>query len=336
MCTIATEILDLAADQIESMPVAAGLPVAPSPRRQWCRKRPRPLNEGAVRIPLHAHESPPVTYESAHTLRGGGDRSRGTTLKRHRHSVLRRDGETARVLDWSGAERRTVLVPVTSGGRPLSSSFISWCASTLADRGANEIYSPALTAIEAEGYREAGFENCDELWLLVRPLGRSAPALPKKATRARIKRAGQKVLGEVSNLDRTCFSDFWNLDTSGLIDARNATASGRFAVALAPDLVGYAITGWGAGQAYLQRLAVAPEFRRHGFAHDLVADALRGAAIRFCAQMLVNTQVGNEGALRLYLSLGFVLQESRLVVMRRTVGRPGGVAEPRNGGLAAC
>lgn len=216
---------------------------------------------------------------------------------------------------------RTVLNPVAGHGRSVSSNFVSWCFDNLVRRGLTEVYSPALTESEATAFADAGFEPFDELHLLARQLGSGSPAIPHKAHERgggmRIKRAKKSTLAEIERIDAASFTPFWRLNARGLTDARAATAGGRFAVALSPGIVGYAITGWGAGQSYLQRLAVRPEARRRGIAAGLVLDALRAASRRFCFQMLVNTQVGNDAAVALYTRLGFVMQSGNLFVLRR-------------------
>lgn len=233
--------------------------------------------------------------------------------------LLRSGRESARLTTWSGTSRRVVLAPVARHESPVTAEFVRWCCDALRDRGVSEVYSPALTSREAEPFFTAGFEQFDSLWLLVRPLGRGAPRIGRPASRAQTRRAKRHHLQAIETLDSQSFNQFWALDQQGILDARAATASGRFMVALAPDPVGYAITGWGSGQAYLQRLAVTPAARRQGIARDLVIDALRSSRRRLSAQMLVNTQVGNDAALALYESLGFVLQEGKLGVLRRSL-----------------
>lgn len=231
--------------------------------------------------------------------------------------LLRNGREAARLSTWHGRNRRVVIAPIARNGRPVSAEFVQWCCDLLRNRGIPEIYSPALTTPEAESFFAAGFEPVDSLWFLVRPLDRSAPPVARISSPVRTSRARRKHLPAIEALDAASFNDFWSLDRTGILEARSATAGARFTVALAPEPLGYAITGWGSGQAYLQRLAVAPSARRRGIARDLVSDALRAARRRMSAQVLVNTQVGNEAALNLYLSLGFILQDGNLVVMRR-------------------
>jgi ribosomal protein S18 acetylase RimI-like enzyme len=103
-------------------------------------------------------------------------------------------------------------------------------------------------------------------------------------------------------------------------DAETATPSARFRVAEADGVVvAYAITGRSGSQAFLQRLATDPEHAGSGLATALCRDALRWADRHRCNRLLVNTQVDNERALRLYRHLGFRMTPSDLVVLVRRI-----------------
>lgn len=240
-----------------------------------------------------------------------------TTSPMSKREVLRNKGEVACLSVWSGRDYRLVLGPVQHSDRVLSTEFLSWCCKELANRDVGAVYTPALTPKEAEPFYRVGFGRFDSLWLLTKPLRGEGFRIADKVSGVRTARARRRHLGAVELIDRASFSDFWNLDIEGILDARAATRAGRFVVALSPEPVGYAITGWGSNQAYLQRVAVLPEYRRRGIARDLVIDALRASRRRGSRQMLVNTQVGNDSALALYRSLGFVLQPEQLVVLRK-------------------
>ena len=105
-----------------------------------------------------------------------------------------------------------------------------------------------------------------------------------------------------------------------MAEAEQATPVTRFRVAVAGDrVVGYAITGRGSGQGFLQRLATEPDLSGAGIGSALVLDALRGAARRKCRRVLVNTQQQNARALDLYEHLGFHGTPTDLVVLHRPV-----------------
>jgi ribosomal protein S18 acetylase RimI-like enzyme len=125
-------------------------------------------------------------------------------------------------------------------------------------------------------------------------------------------------------VDAAAFPRFWQLDGQGLDDALAATPSARLRVAIGHDharpLQGYAITGRAGPRGYLQRLAVDPGVQRSGIGAALVVDGLRWLRRWGAKEVLVNTQVGNAGALRLYEHLGFRVQPEGLAVLRRVFG----------------
>ena len=122
-------------------------------------------------------------------------------------------------------------------------------------------------------------------------------------------------------VDHAAFSPFWRLDRRGLQEALKAVPTSRFRISPAGrEPVGYAISGRASTQGYLQRLAVHPGQQRQGRGAELVADALCWMHRRGVARAVVNTQLGNEAALALYVGLGFRLQPAGLAVLRRELG----------------
>ena len=91
--------------------------------------------------------------------------------------------------------------------------------------------------------------------------------------------------------------------------------------AAATDVVGYAVTGRAGPRGYLQRLAVHPDHQRAGLGGALVVDGLRWLRRWGAKEVLVNTQEGNEPAVRLYEALGFQLRPEGLAVLRLALGR---------------
>ena len=84
----------------------------------------------------------------------------------------------------------------------------------------------------------------------------------------------------------------------------------------------------GPGRAgYLQRLAVHPDHQRAGLGGALVVDGLRWLRRWGAKEVLVNTQEGNEPAVRLYEALGFQLRPDGL-------GRP--PPRPRRGAVVTA
>ena len=114
------------------------------------------------------------------------------------------------------------------------------------------------------------------------------------------------------------FRDRWKV----LGDALAATPLSRFRVATDGRPVGYAITGRAGRRGYLQRLAVDPDHHRRGIGVALVADSLRWLRRAGASAAVVNTQVGNDGALALYLATGFVPEPHGLTVLSHGMAEP--------------
>lgn len=205
------------------------------------------------------------------------------------------------------------VAPVTD--RPPSAAIVRYACEILALRGYREVLTAALAEPERAGFLAAGFEVRDSLHLLAHDL-RDIPTAPP-ATLRRGRRADRAT---ALGVDHRAFPPFWRLDEGGLHEAMTATPSARFRVAtLDRHVVGYAVTGRAGHRGYLQRLAVEPGEQGRGLGRALVADSLRWLERRGVTNAVVNTQVENERALRLYQAMGFRLQPSGLEVLGRTI-----------------
>jgi ribosomal protein S18 acetylase RimI-like enzyme len=195
-------------------------------------------------------------------------------------------------------------------------------------RTLNELAGTAYTAVltsalapeDQAPFLDAGFEVHERLHLLVRSLEQ----LPR-ASGVAIRRGHMADRPRVLAVDASAFPPFWRLDASGLDDALGATPSSRFRVVAAPDgdraTVAYAITGRAGPRGYLQRLAVDPAYQRSGIGAALVVDGLRWLKRWGAKEVLVNTQEGNEPAVRLYEALGFRHRPDGLAVLRCSLSR---------------
>jgi GNAT superfamily N-acetyltransferase len=187
--------------------------------------------------------------------------------------------------------------------------------------GPSRLVTGALTPAEQEPFLLAGFTVHDRLHLLRHDLVDIPPSPTIEPALRRARRADHDPALAV---DARAFDAFWRLDRAGLDDAVNATGTARFRVAVDtahPKVVGYAVTGRSGDRGYLQRLAVDPDRRGQGIGGALVIDALRWLRRRRAASVVVNTQVGNEDALRLYRRLGFVPEPWGLAVLTYKVDR---------------
>jgi ribosomal protein S18 acetylase RimI-like enzyme len=235
--------------------------------------------------------------------------------------VLQWGWERARTGPWRGDGRIAYLAPLPPAGPP-SVDFLSHCLETLAARGFARVLTSALAPPEQAGFLRLGFEEYERLHLLSHDLS-DVPRPSKEASKL-LRRARGADWPAVLAVDASAFAPFWRLDTEGLREAIEATPAARFRVAAGgrgPDgVIAYSVTGVSATQGYLQRLAVHPEHRRMGLGRALGLDGLRWLQRKGVNEAVVNTQLGNEPALSLYLSLGFRKEPMQLSVLHRALG----------------
>ena len=172
----------------------------------------------------------------------------------------------------------------------------------------------AVAHEEARTLIERGWTVAGHLHLLTHPMDRLPPEHQRGG--ARLRRATEADLDAALALDDAAFPEEWRLGRAGLLDALRATPQSRFRLARGGDgAAGYAICGRAGRDGYVQRLAVASNHRRSGLGRALTLDGLRWLKRWRATSASVNTFVGNEAALRLYRSLGFVEVRPGLMVL---------------------
>ncbi|MGH9126066.1 MAG: GNAT family N-acetyltransferase [Acidimicrobiales bacterium] len=228
--------------------------------------------------------------------------------------VIRWGRERARIWPLRADHGVAVLSPVPEVP-VLSAPFLRRCLAILGDRGFDRVVTSALSALEQTGFFAAGFEVTETLHLLSIELG-GLPPLPSLPPPLRLRRVTPGFRPQVLAIDGEAFSPFWQLDDHGLDEALAATSRSRFRAVLGErTVVGYAIHGRSGTRGFVQRLAVAPGARRQGLGRVLVLDGLHWMRRRGVRRAVVNTQVGNEAALALYLDVGFCRELAGLSVM---------------------
>ena len=195
-----------------------------------------------------------------------------------------------------------------------SADFVRHCVDILAEQGFRRIRTAALSPLEQASFLAAGFTVEQDLWLLSADLGMEAPLVPAGMRLIRVRRRRRP---EVLRVDRAAFTEAWRFDELALEDALDATPQVRFRAAadrFAP-VQGYAICGRAGRRGYVQRLAVHPEGQGRGTGRRLLLDGLAWLVRAGVTKAFVNTQAGNQPALALYKSVGFVQESIGLSVL---------------------
>lgn len=216
------------------------------------------------------------------------------------------------VSTWRGDDR-TVVVSPRHDVPPPTAAAIRRDLDLLRSRGVEAVVTGALQRRETVAFLDNGFSERERLHLLRHDLTN----LKRVDAPMPIRRGSRRDRTAVLDLDARAFDDFWTLDAEGLTDAIRATPSSRFRVlrTRSGPVLGYYVTGTASRRGYLQRLAVDPARQGRGLGRALLSDALRALQHSGARQAFVNTQEGNERALGLYLSHGFVREPDWLSVL---------------------
>lgn len=228
-------------------------------------------------------------------------------------------GRPVRVTPWYGERRAALLAVAPQYWMADPNWLLDARRVALEEGGFCECLIQATSSAQRDVLLRRGFELLDELHVLYRAGFADLPKVPSTARVLSLRRARAIDYRRVIEIDHLCFEDFWKMNTTALREATLATPRFRFRIASvggADEIVGYAIFGLGAGEGYLQRIAVDPGWQGRGFATNLIVDGLRWARRWRARRVGVNTQTRNETAFRLYRHLDFVPQPEGITIFR--------------------
>lgn len=204
---------------------------------------------------------------------------------------------------------------------PHSATIADW-VTTLGQWGYHRIRTNAVTSSASSVLRDAGFSVVQELTLLTLSHWTPSPHNSREGSRPtkarRFGALGRGIRRDILNLDAHAFGVDWCLDDDLLHDALHATPRSQvFVIRYGGELQGFVVVGASGDTGYVQRLAVSGQHRNRGVGAALVGAAVSWTQKRACTQTVVNTEVGNLPALRLYEKIGFVSLPNRLAVLHK-------------------
>ncbi len=224
--------------------------------------------------------------------------------------TLRRGWARAEARPWNDDEPQAALRLLRGG-----SSFLEACTTRLLDLGVSGVISPPLPLSAQRAWEQAGFERYLDLALMRKSL--EQPDGPPDHLVIEKPEAG---IDDLLAIDVAAFPEFWRFNRGGLEEAIAATSRSTTLIILGSTgtPIAYAVVGFGSAIAYLQRVAVQPEWQGHGMGRSLVRVVARKARASGAKVLLLNTQLDNASAIRLYEDEGFVKLPEPLTLLQAT------------------
>ena len=222
--------------------------------------------------------------------------------------TFRRGWARADARPWNDIDASASLRLLRGGA-----GFLEACAQRLMDIGAPSVLSPPLPASAHSSWLDAGFTSFLDLALMRLELDGQL-GCPDHL----VVDGGNIPLPKLLEIDAAAFIPFWRFDELGISEALEATGNSDTLIIRDPDggPAGFAIVGYGSAVAYLQRVAVHPQWQGQGMGRSLVRAAARKARKHGAKIMLLNTQFDNVAAISLYKDEGFSLLPEPLSLLR--------------------
>lgn len=218
---------------------------------------------------------------------------------------------------WSQSTARPLNDDVPDASLRLergSADFLRQSVRWLFDNGAPSVMSIPLHPGTRRVWDDAGFVPYRQLLLMERDLAFEV-ANPDHDVDTGDEQQWHDALG----IDNRSFDAEWRIGELGMTDARDATPSSKFLVATDEErVVGFSIVGIAQSTAYLQRIAVDPALRNRGIGRSLLRASIQWAKSRSARSILLNTQLDNHGAARLYRTERFEALPQHLVLLKAT------------------
>lgn len=222
--------------------------------------------------------------------------------------TLRRGWARAEARPWNDDEPQAALRLLRGG-----SSFLEACSAHLLGLGTTGIISPPLPHSSRRAWTQAGFEPFIDLALMRKSLD-SSDGSPDHLVVERPETAIDDLLA----IDAAAFPPFWRFNRGALEEAIGATTRSTTLTILGSSgtPIAYAVVGFGSAIAYLQRVAVDPQWQGQGMGRSLVRVVTRKARSSGAKVLLLNTQLDNHSAIGLYEDEGFIKLPEPLSLLR--------------------
>ena len=183
----------------------------------------------------------------------------------------------------------------------------------------SEMFTSPLTPEEKSHFLEFGYMVKETLTLMKRSF--DVPLQTQDRKNLSTHKLRKKDLDKILKIDHASFDTFWQFDENAFLNAKKATPYARLSVAKKNNrIAGYAITGAGVNEGFIQRLAILPDHQNSGFGTLLLNDGLDWLHRKGVSNVWVNTQPTNQAAINLYKKLKFEISEDELSVLQFSSG----------------